>query len=140
MRRTPLSTSTLHLFYRRTGPWPAFTPDAFDVVSENPDPKLRIQEHGAIDPLPGPRLVWMKMVLPSDAMGGAQSLTRKLALAHADFDVARTGVLVADCIALYRAICRFAGWPDGYDASHWLAELPDNAVLQRRALERVCAA
>lgn len=135
-----MSTSKLHLFYRRSGPWPAFTPDAFDVVGENPDPRLRIQEHGVFDTLPGPRLMWMRMTLPADAMGGTVSLTEKLALVHADFDVARTGVLVADCIALYRSICRFAGWPDSYDASHWLANLPDSAVLQRRALERVCAA
>jgi len=135
-----MHTSDLDLFYRRVGPWPAFSHDAFEVVAINPNPKLRIMEHGVCDPLPGARLVWMHMCIPSDAMGGPVALTQKLALSTAHYDAQRTGVLVADSIALYRAIARFAGWPDLYDASRWLEELPDSAVLQRLALERVCAA
>jgi len=135
-----LNTSTLTVFYRRTGPWPAFTPDAFEVTVENPDPKLRIHEHGSSDSLPGPHLVWLSMTLPSDQLRGLVSLKAQLALDHAAADVARTGVLVADCIALHRAICRVVGWSDGYDASYLLDNLPERAVIQRRALEKVCAA
>lgn len=132
--------STMRLYYKRTGAWPAFSPAQFTVVREHPNPKLVLDRHGYLDNLPGPRNTWLSIDLPEDEIHGRDALAVALDLlspSHAD---PRIGVLIADAISLYRAVCQFLAWDDAFPPTPWVAVLPDTAVLQRVAIEKACAA
>lgn len=129
---------TLH--YRRIGNWPSFDASAFEVVADLSDPKLRAFQHGKHDRLPGPLGQWMRLTLPASATMGMRSLQEQLDLNPMAPTLGGHAVLVADAIALYRAVCRHVGWPDTYDPAPWVDQLPDAAHLQRATLHRVCAA
>lgn len=128
------------LYYRRTGDWPAFTPDAFEVCAEHPNKNLRVDRHGQFDLLPGPRGRWCILVLPSDRQLGPQALARNLDLARPAQGDLRIGVLIADAIALYRAVTRFLGWAETFDPTPWIERLPESAAIQRLAILKVCSA
>jgi hypothetical protein len=132
--------SSLTLYYKRTGSWPAFTPAQFSVTSEHPNPKLLIERHGYLDKLPGPRNTWLSIDLPVAELHGREALASALDLLSPSHTDTRIGVLIADAISLYRAICQHLGWDDSFPPSPWVAALPDTAVLQRGAIEKACAA
>lgn len=127
----------VNVYYKRTGEWPAFTPDAFVVDLEAPADH-RVEVHGLFDALPGPRGSWRVITLPELENTGRDALARALNLNGGMTGDNRTGILVADAIACYRAVCRGLSWTDAFDPMPWLQALPDRAVLQRAAIAKVC--
>ena len=125
-------------FYRRTGPWPATDASAFEVVAENPAPGQRVTAHGTFDVEPSMRGMWTSLTMPDDADAGLRALRHAVGL-EGPSAIGRSAVLLADSVSLLRAVAEALGWPCEVDPAKWLAELPEDARIQRLVLAKACA-